>query len=705
MDQSRCEWGRHDRHKQGMHETTKLLEADARGNIDTPESERRPKYWYWKMLAMGLALIIGIPVAVRVSDQRYRTIRHRSASGSDVSFDLDGGKVVAGLSGALPTSVNREKKTSTIRRAQPHIVLFTIDDMGWNDVGFHSTDLPNATEYMNELVQKSILLSQYYTQPSCTPSRATLMTGKWAHRNGFQNYELQVHDSVGLPLSNKLMPQYLADLGYKTHMVGKWNIGHCSSRYLPHERGFETILAYMSPGHGYRDFISGYNAYARDLIEGRAYIDPTTNEMTYKFSPGSAYLGTYDTLLYRDRAALRIREHAQHFLSSSSPGKSSPFFLWAAQHGMHGEGDSDPEPPEEMLTESNKLYLKELENGATAELGEHVIAGDVTETTTTREFFNMRRVTASVIMSVDNSLKHLVETLQDVGMLSDTVLVVNSDNGGDTIYTHGHPGNNYPLRSAKFGYFEGGIRVPAFIYAPWVGDHFEKTYGGTTFKGLMHHVDLLPTFVGLARNGLVAKDSAQSTDKTSDLAFGTLDGLDMWSSIMEQSNVSPRSELVLNLPRNANWTVGGRLTNEGVALRMGRYKLLLNHFTDSWFSPDVFTEDWHDSNEMMVGTCGYDWYSLKRSSAECEFRDFLFDVIDDPNEHHNLIHLEKHKNIVANMITRASEILRSDKERYGKIIAEYYRGGTHVGRKFGVANSAWKLNDEFVTPWDCVAIE
>ena len=51
-------------------------------------------------------------------------------------------------------------------------------------------------------------------------------------------------------------------------------------------------------------------------------------------------------------------------------------------------------------------------------------------------------------------------------------------------------------------------------------------------------------------------------------------------------NVSPRSELV-RLPRNANWTVGERLTNEGVALRMGRYKLLLNHFMISWFSPDV----------------------------------------------------------------------------------------------------------------------
>jgi arylsulfatase A-like enzyme len=53
-------------------------------------------------------------------------------------------------------------------------------------------------------------------------------------------------------------------------------------------------------------------------------------------------------------------------------------------------------------------------------------------------------------------------------MLDSTVLLVNSDNGGDTDYTKGHPGNNYPLRSEKFAYYEGGTRVPAFVYAPGI---------------------------------------------------------------------------------------------------------------------------------------------------------------------------------------------------------------------------------------------
>ena len=70
----------------------------------------------------------------------------------DISFDLDGGKVVAVY--LVLCNKRREKSRPRFERAQPHIVLFTVDDMGWNDVGFHSTDLPNATEYMNELVRK-----------------------------------------------------------------------------------------------------------------------------------------------------------------------------------------------------------------------------------------------------------------------------------------------------------------------------------------------------------------------------------------------------------------------------------------------------------------------------------------------------------------------------------------------------------------------
>lgn len=141
--------------------------------------------------------------------------------------------------------------TTTEESKQPHIILFTVDDLGWNDFGLYSTDLPEATPFMSSLAKQGVLMTKYYTQPSCTPSRVTMMTGKYAYRNGFQNYELQHVDQVGVPLSNKLLPAHMKELGYSTHMLGKWNIGHCSSKYLPHERGFDHFLGYLCPGHGY----------------------------------------------------------------------------------------------------------------------------------------------------------------------------------------------------------------------------------------------------------------------------------------------------------------------------------------------------------------------------------------------------------------------------------------------------------------------
>ena len=62
---------------------------------------------------------------------------------------------------------------------------------------------------MNELVKKSIWLNNYYTQPSCTPSRSTIMSGKWVHKTGYQNMEVQYSYPVGMPLSHKLLPKHL----------------------------------------------------------------------------------------------------------------------------------------------------------------------------------------------------------------------------------------------------------------------------------------------------------------------------------------------------------------------------------------------------------------------------------------------------------------------------------------------------------------
>ena len=308
---------------------------------------------------------------------------------------------------AAVSAPSKEEKASAT--AKPHIVMVTMDDMGWNDVGYQSIDLGEATPFLNKLAAKSVKLTKYYTQPSCTPSRVTMMTGKWAYKNGFQNYELEPSAQAGVPLSNELMPAYLRSLGYKTVGFGKWNIGHCSEDYMPHSRGFEHFLGYFCPGHGYTDYNCGSNSELKDMYEG--YNSYAAGSSSRSWATGAGYVGTYDTAVYQAAADKAVAAHGEAF------GNGTPLFLWMAHHGMHGESDSDPEPPASLLTADNQEYLKTLKKR------EALAAGD------DKKFFKKRFVTASVLMSLDNALESLVSALNAAGMMANTVLVVNSDNG------------------------------------------------------------------------------------------------------------------------------------------------------------------------------------------------------------------------------------------------------------------------------------
>mmetsp|Transcript_23074 Transcript_23074/g.27142 ORF Transcript_23074/g.27142 Transcript_23074/m.27142 type:complete len:616 (+) Transcript_23074:112-1959(+) len=558
---------------------------------------------------------------------------------------------------------HEKSMSSSSSRSTPNIFLFTCDDMGWNDIGYNSGDLSRATPYMKALAQKGITLSHYYTQPSCTPSRVTMMTGKFAYRNGFQNHELLHNDYTGVPLSNKMMPEHMKELGYATLGFGKWNIGHCNSRYLPSARGFDHFLGYLCPGHGYTDHNCGTASGYRDMIEDWSV------DGVHKWSNGADYLGTYDTLIYKEETQKALRRHFSEY-----GGESAPMFMWLAHHGIHGEYDSDPIPPSELLSKENKKYLKVLRKRLD-QSGKH--SDDYTK------FFKMRMITASVLMSLDNSLKNLVETIEDVGQLSNSIIFVNSDNGADPDYTQGHPGNNFPLRSEKFSYYEGGVRVPAFVYGP---GHIPIKSEGSTYHGMMHHVDLLTTFYSLGGGDYGDLDS-------------DVDGMDQWAAIKGDTS-SPRTELVLNLPRSKTWKMGEQLTSEGIALRMGNYKLLYNHVYDSWFSPSP-GDDFTSASDMMAAWCQYSFYDLTESSG-CVFANFLFNVLDDPTEQTNLWHHSDYKDIKANMIKRAEELVAAQINDYGKIIPEYYERGH--GEDDSTYTDAFQAHGDYVVPFDCDVI-
>lgn len=104
----------------------------------------------------------------------------------------------------------------------PTIMLFLLDDLGYNDIGYQSIDIPLATPFMTQLATESgVILDSYYSLLECTPARAALMTGRYPIRTGMQHECLQANSPWGLNLQEVLLPQYLKRLGnYSTHMIG-----------------------------------------------------------------------------------------------------------------------------------------------------------------------------------------------------------------------------------------------------------------------------------------------------------------------------------------------------------------------------------------------------------------------------------------------------------------------------------------------------
>ncbi|KAL0882401.1 hypothetical protein ABMA27_000885 [Loxostege sticticalis] len=323
---------------------------------------------------------------------------------------------------------------------KPHIVFIVADDLGWDDVSFHGSD-QLLTPNIDTLMYHGVCLNQYYTDAEGTPSRSAMFTGKYAMRLGAQGISIKASEDRGIPPTERLLPDYLRELGYSTNLVGKWGIGKSRPHYLPSNRGFDTFYGFLGDAVDYFTYnaIDKSNAatfYGLDFFDD---MEPVENENRHL------------TTILTEKAVKVIREH----------NASTPLYLHLSHAAPHiGGALADLQPPLDSLKDNEYIAHP------------------------------LRRLFAGLVTSMDKSVGNVVAALAERDMLQNTLIIFVSDNGAPTVGASKNYGSNFPFRGVKSTPWEGAVRSVAVAWHASIPPRIHK--------GLFHVTDWLPTLVSAA---------------------------------------------------------------------------------------------------------------------------------------------------------------------------------------------------------------
>lgn len=354
---------------------------------------------------------------------------------------------------------------------KPNIVHIVADDLGWRDVGFNGAkDI--KTPHLDALAKGGAKFSQFYTLSMCTPTRAALLTGRYPFRYGLQTIVIPGPASYGLDTTEYLLPQCLKEAGYTTAIIGKWHLGHADIKYWPKQRGFDYQYGAMI---GELDYFTHSDAGVLDWFRNNKPVKEQG----------------YTTQLIGADAVRYIRQ--QH--------ADQPFYLYLTFNAPH----TPYQAPQEYVDRFRTIL----------------------EPT--------RRTYAGMVACLDDEIGKVVAALEQKGLRDNTLILFHSDNGGTRNAMFAGqmtdlsktvlPCDNGPYRDGKGSLFEGGCRVAAC--ANWPGKIKPQTV-----QGIMHAVDLYPTFAALA-------DASTAKCKP-------LDGVNVWNTIAN-GEPSPRTEVIYNV--------------------------------------------------------------------------------------------------------------------------------------------------------------
>ncbi len=391
-----------------------------------------------------------------------------------------------GCAAALSGLAGGQAQMSGARRP-PDILLIVSDDQGYHDLGCYGNPRIKTPNLDRLAAQGARLTDFYVTWPACTPSRGSLLTGRYPQRNG--TYDMFRNDLVdndylyppqeyavswemvgGMDTREVLIPRVLKTAGYTSGIFGKWDLGQLH-RFLPLQRGFDEFYGFTNTGI---DYWTHERYGVPSMRRGNV---PTVEDK-----------GTYATDLFRREALRFIRDH-----------KDRPFFCYVPFNAPHGASNLErPRPGTQVPVEYIRKHYGEYDPAQSD----------------TREA-RLKRYMAAVTY-MDEAIGEMLALLEQLGLAQNTLVIFLSDNGG------AGGADNTPLRGGKSQMFEGGLRVPCLVRWPGV------VPAGRTCEEFLTTLEIFPTLCRAA--GITPP------------ADVVLDGFDM-SAVLTGGQKSLRAEM------------------------------------------------------------------------------------------------------------------------------------------------------------------
>ncbi|PQO38187.1 sulfatase [Blastopirellula marina] len=340
---------------------------------------------------------------------------------------------------------------------KPNFVFLLVDDLGWTDIGVYGSSF-YETPNVDRLAATGLRFTNAYAACQvCSPTRASIMTGRYPTRTGITDYigaaqperwnrktkMLPANYEMQLALDEVTIAEVLKGNGYATFFAGKWHLG--SEKFFPEHQGFDINQGGIDRGgpYGGKKYFSPYgNPRLKDGPDGEHLPDRLATE-TVKF----------------------MTEH-----------KDEPFLAYLSFYSVHTP-----------LMSREDLKQKYLEKKKTLQHGE--IWGQEGERKV--RLVQEHAVYAGMVEAMDQAVGKVLNAIDELKLTDNTVVIFMSDNGGLST-SEGHPTSNLPLRAGKGWIYEGGIREPMIVRWPGV------TKADSVSEQYVSSVDFFPTMLDIA---------------------------------------------------------------------------------------------------------------------------------------------------------------------------------------------------------------